>query len=347
MALVFKLKNPLPKKEKNIESYDPRIHGVRQSHISMWQACQEQARLGIILGYRHVIPGLPLVFGSLSHGYLKGLYRHIRDDEFTIESVKSSHGEWLDASEKEFLEENPNPSTAVRDSMELSLAILHRQLKEYVKYWYEEDTSEDIVWKMVEEKFQVPIEMKDGSIVPLIGTFDGSYTKNKNLWLFETKNKSRWSQDLGTMLPLDLQVGIYVTALRQLYNKVPTGVRYNLLRRPGERRKQTESLKDFSDRILDNICRDPSHYFERIDITFEKSELDQHVNRTISLVEGFYEWWKIHKASGLFEKDLMWNSYHCENKYGTCQFLGLCANGNTNGLIRQSPKCAAGSLSAE
>lgn len=346
MPLVIKkLINPIKKVSEPLEKYDPHIHGVRQSHISMWQACREQARLGIVLGYRSTVPGIPLVFGSISHGYLKNLYRTIRDHETDLDNVKKFHEEWLDESERDFLQENPNPSTSVRDSMELSLAILHRELQEYVKYWWEEDTK--VQWKMVEEKFQVPIEMKDGTTVPLIGTFDGSYDIGGKLWLFETKNKSRWSSDLGVMLPLDLQVGIYVTALRVLYSRIPTGVRYNLLRRPGERRKQTESLVEFSDRILDNIARDPSHYFERIDITFEKRELDIHVNRTVNLVQEFYEWWLTVKDSELDDKDLGWNSYHCENKYGTCQYLRLCANGDRAGLSQEGPKVATGATSAE
>lgn len=337
----FKVTNPLAAKGKPHEMYNPTIHGVRQSMLECWMTCREKARLQIVQGWREKVASMPLVYGSLSHGVLKSVYRGLRDGHITdLESVYAGMDIFLAESEKELNKEDPMPSTFKKLMIEEACSILGKKLPFYFYQWWADDTS--IEWSMVEDKFMVPIQMDDGQTVPLIGTFDATYrTTNKTLWLFETKNKSRWSDSIQTFMPLDLQVGIYITALRCLYSASPAGVRYNILRRPGERRKKEESLDDFSTRIQGNVARDPEHYFYRFEVQFTEEEKEEHVRRTEALVQEFYNWWR-ETQDHPDTRDLLWNSSACDGKYGVCKMLEACANKDYSFYKRESPARAAG-----
>lgn len=339
------MKNPLPSK-KEIELYDPRKHGVRQSMLSTWLTCREQARLQTIHGWKTAGASVPFIYGTLSHGVLKCVYRGLRDSRIPdLKCVHDGLSLFMHESELEWLKEIKTPTTAQKDIKEDSCAILMKKLPFYFSRWWDEDSS--VKWSMVEDKFMIPIEMGDGEVVPLIGTFDATYyTKSGDLWLFETKNKARWPDNIGTFLPLDLQVGIYLTALKTIYKKTPVGVRYNLLRRPGEKRKKEETLAEYSDRIAANVEKDPDHYFQRLEVELTDTERNEHVDRTTYLVEQFYEWWKetmLHPST----RDLMWNSGACENKYGVCSMLDACANSDFSGYRREPHAEAKGMTSHE
>ncbi len=340
-----KLSNPLPR-QQTIELYDPRIHGIRQSMLGTWFECTEKARLSIIHGWRPRVASVPFIYGTLSHGTIAGALRDIRSgDTNSKEGLLEKVPGYLLGAEGEWIKEVGHPTTEQTDIKEDSLAILGKKMPHYFNHWYDEDT--DVNWQLIEDKFKVDITMDDGAVVPLIGTFDGAFKDHEtNLWLFETKNKARWSPDIGTYLGLDLQVGIYLTALRALYDVQPKGVRYNLLRRPGERRKKNESMAEFSDRIEGNIIADPSHYFERMDIRFMQEEIDEHIQRTMYICEQFYTWWKRTMLT-VNDRDLGWNSSSCDGKYGTCKMLNACANKDFSMYERRSPALADGLESVE
>jgi hypothetical protein len=328
MKLKFSIKNPLSS-EKGYKGYDPRIHGVRQTHLQMWMNCRELARLGVLEGWRSIFQGVPLVYGSLSHGALKQVYRAMRD-----KTPAPKTGSELVISEKEYRQEllETGPiNTQVNDIIEESCAILQGVLPGYFRHWAKEDTK--VKWQIVEDKFVVPFTMKDGTIISLTGTYDGGFEKKNGLWLFETKNKARWSQKIGSLLPLDLQLGIYLTALWRLRKARPVGACYNLMRRPGERRGKDETLKDYAARIQANVTRDPAHYFERVEMELTKAEQDEHAERTQRLVQEFYDWWKNEDHS---KRDVMWNSGSCETKYGECHYLDICANGDHSCFRRRN-----------
>jgi hypothetical protein len=129
--------------------------------------------------------------------------------------------------------------------------------------------------------------------------------------------------------------------MQALHGEVPKGVLYNILRRPGERRKKDESMADFSSRIEGNILKDEDHFFERIRITFSPQEIEEHIARTMVLVEKFYGWWK-ETIANKDSRCLDWNSGECNSKYGVCSMLQACANKDFSIYSRRSPIVAEG-----
>jgi hypothetical protein len=141
------------------------------------------------------------------------------------------------------------------------------------------------------------------------------------------------------LLPLDLQIGYYTAALQQR-KLTPDYVRYNLIRRPQERRKVDETRKQFIERISDNVRKDPAHYFERYEMHLTMDEIKTNITRAHKLVETFVQWWS---TLDITQRDLCYNSGQCEGKYGTCQYLDICSKGDYSRMYQRdavSPELA-------
>ncbi len=312
------------KSKKPAYFYDPTVHGISQSMIGQWQECREKSRLNLVLGLTPVGVSVPFTYGSLSHGVIERCYVDTQVGKIKkLDDKYKNLAKWMQGSETEWLEEHPKLTTADSDMKEECIAILLEVLPRYFKRWHEEDMA--VKWTHVEDKFEVPIVMPDGKTVNLVGRFDGVFMKRKKQWLLETKNKQRWNERMMDYLPLDLQLGVYLTALAATTQEDPHGVCYNLVRRPAERRGKKESLVQFAKRIAENIVKDPNHYFQRLEIELTRAEKDEARIRTKMLVVSFYNWWKSCK---LDQRDLMWNSGACDGKYGVCSNLQICAHGD-------------------
>ncbi len=321
-------------------TYDPRRDGVSQSMLGTWLNCREKARLNILQGWSALGTSKPFTFGTISHGVLERAYAAIRAGKIKkVDHLLERTKGWMEESLEAWREENPKRTTDADDLAEECAAIIFEMHPRYFFHWFKEDT--EVEWMHVEDKFSIPIKMPDKEMVPMVGRFDGSFMLKKKLWLLETKNKSQWPERLGEILPLDIQLGYYLTALYAIKQMEPHGVRYNLLRRPGERRGANESLVAYVKRIGGNIAKKPDHYFQRLEIRLEQSEREEHRFRAEKLVTEFYLWWKNEDHA---KRDLLWNSGQCESKFGVCNNIAICANNDTSGhYIRAvvSPELAA------
>jgi PD-(D/E)XK nuclease superfamily len=323
--MSFKLKNPLRNRNNPSYHYDPCKHGVSQSILEAWLVCREKSRLVTLQGWTSPSMSKPLTFGDLSHGILERVYKAVRAKK--VKNLKHALAMIPTAAEEarqSFFKTMPRVGTATKDLVEECLATLLKQLPLYFDKWLAEDLA--VEWILVEDKFSVPIQTDHG-MVPMIGKFDGVIRKGKQVGVFETKNKSQWSAELLDLLPLDLQLSYYTAACH--HKKMdPTFVTYNLIRRPGERRKVDEPLKVFAERIESNIKKKPHHYFERYEEQLTAKDVQTYVDRAKALVRAFTEWFYNESHQ---ERDLLWNSFSCENKYGVCNLLPICSKGDHNG----------------
>ena len=207
-------------------------------------------------------------------------------------------------------------------------------LPAYVKYWYKDYT--DLKWEKVEGVFKVPFSVKDRQGTEyetfLRGKIDGSFQlKNGGTWLFETKTKSRIDEEiLADILPFEMQANIYLSVLRRIDKKNPSGLLYNIIRRPSLRQRKSESIKSFADRITQDVKERPDWYFVRMEMSVDPTEIDRFEMGLEDLVSDFLLWWS--GKSGHYK-----NTNHCQNKFGVCPFIALCLrNEKSNYFKRES-----------
>ncbi len=310
----MKLKSKVPQ-----QRFDPRRDGVSQSILATWLECREMARLGTIIGLDGIGVPAPLGFGALGHSALHKCYitKHK-----TVRSMIQGVNEQLAFAKKEFCKERDPMTSDTLDMMNHSLIMLEKLLPAYYSHWGESDLKKD--WTRIEEKFRIEMKMPDGAVVPYVGKMDGTFSGKKQVHLFETKFKSQFSSNLSDTLPMDTQIGAYVTALKVIDKSDPGSITYNMIRRSKMEVKQGESLADLAMRMGAEAMKKPDHFFQRLEITLTREEKEEHAFRLQKLVEEFYAWWKVTTTE---TRDLMWNGARCD-QYGGCRFLAVCSRGD-------------------
>ena len=98
----------------------------------------------------------------------------------------------------------------------------------------------------------------------------------------ENKTKGQIDEEgILASLPFDLQTMLYVYCLQKHLGQKVEGVLYNVIRRPGLRRKKTEQIEEFVDRIQDDVVKRPMHYFMRWRVEFLEEDIENWVSKSL------------------------------------------------------------------
>jgi hypothetical protein len=274
--------------------------GCTQSLIRVWAQCMEQARLKYVEGWSRRGNSLPLEFGSCVHWVLSQISGTAKKPPGKRKILNT-----LDAYEKLWKEQAGIRTQKSDVDFERVLGLAQALLPRYVERWAGDWTgkykpSNPTVapkkWLQLEGRFKVPFVLDDGAQTYLQGMFDGVFEDKKGrLWLFETKTKSVIEREIiEDTLQFDIQVLLYLWALKQVYKRTPHGVLYNVIRRPGLRQGKQEKLNDFFERCRMDV-EDPKrtdHYFIRWELEVEESEIDAFEHDYLRPILGqMRRWW--------------------------------------------------------
>ena len=299
-------------------TYDPYKDGMTQGILTTFMRCREEAK-NYLEGLEQVRTSAALQFGSLAHRTLENIYR-----KWKKPPTEKEVGTVLDSVHDEFMkEEGARLSPEGLENLHTNAAVLEAVMPSYFTHNAEDFKTHN--WLELEEKFCVPSPVPG---VNLVGRIDGVHKQKKEVWLFESKTKSRIEEDnLTDALSFDFQTNVYQYAVRHKYKVTPQGVLYNIIRRPGQKLKKDENLVAFSKRIQEEVKKDPSYYFLRYEISIPKTEFARFEGELKSIIEEFLKWWKGDLAHYR-------NTSSCLQRFGPCRFLPKCAN-NDLGLYNQ------------
>jgi hypothetical protein len=310
--------------------YDVDKDGVNASLLGRFVNCREMARLHL-LGWapKRVSPGR--IFGIIVHGVLDRIYSDIQSGEIeTVPSNKRVRRE-IAKEEARFRKMNPRADAETLQVLEMNCLLAEAILPVYFKFWHKDIVNMD--WVALEHSFKVPL-----TETHLIGRMDGNFRPFKGkkvIWLFETKNKSRLGEkgesNIVDIMPFELQTNLYLNAMVAMYKEMPGGLIMNIIRRPGFKGKKGESIEQLAGRIASDVKKRPDYYFMRLRMIVDKTDLRRTQVEHEALVRDFVRW---AKGKGAHYR----NSDHCENKYGTCEFLGVCARQDYRRLYQRHPR---------
>jgi len=313
---------------KKFEPLDPRVHGIRQSDLSAFLQCRQKARLSQYFCLQSVMSKkAAFVQGSMYHDALEKIYRGIRDGK-----IKNEEGIYSTVS-KIMMDSLKEDTEHGRDAKDDTLVKLRPVIMAYFNH-YRKDF--DIQWRTIEGRFTVDIAPG----VKITGTMDGGFMKGKKFCVFESKFRSRIDvENITDVLALDLQLTFYTVAA-SLYGYELGKRRYNIVRKPELRQKKDESKAEFGERIYEEMTKSPKDYFFREDSDITKDDIVKARARLTLLCKEYLRWWDSLKEGSQDPTDLdfLANPGQCEHKYGICDFLCLCANGDTSGFVTADPE---------
>ena len=311
--------------------YDMEQDGVTQSLIAMWLSCRQKAKL-YLQGWDSKYHKEALIDGNIGHAVLEAAYNDIKDGKLKSTPSPVRTRTYVGIVEAQWYKENPKPSMEAREMVEKACAVIEVMLPLYFDYWNNDFFKKK--WVSLEEKFTMPLEIGQGNnkvIVPIRGKKDGTFLSSNGIWLFETKFKAMVDEiGLSETLSFETQVMMYLfqTWSSLSDNQFPRGCLYNVVRRPGTKRKVKESIPDFAKRIKKDVENRPDFYFTRLESPTTLEDLKSFKVELEELVLDLYLWWR--GARPHYK-----NTYSCMGKYGKCQYLPVCSREDYSSLAKR------------
>ena len=222
-----------------------------------------------------------------------------------------------------YLTSSSDYTTKELEQREEDKAVLHAVLRNYYRHYARD--FKDKNFKRVEKSYDV-----EWNGWRLRGKIDGEYLDGKGrVRLMEHKTKSRIDEDtMMQKLAFDFQNLMYITMYEAETGKKVYGTLYNVIRRPGLHRKAAETLKQFADRVAEDVAARPEHHFKRIEIMYsakDKALFKQELNEILNDLE-----FRLDVGVEKFYR----NRFACDLPF-KCEFLEACASGHLGGYTQQ------------
>jgi hypothetical protein len=297
--------------------YDFERDGVTQSLIAKFLTCRQSAAY-YLKGLTPVMNKEALAFGTVSHWLLEHYY--------------TSNGIAARLPNVANYQVDPRLSESLGAKWEQVKFGAQALFEGYAEYYGEDDTN--LNWIKSEVEFAVPFKCPELALngtrygafeTVLRGKRDGLYHgKTGSVWLFETKTTTDFEEESKSkQLEIDLQNLFYITATELEFGVKVAGVLYNVLKRPGHRQKQTETVLQFRDRLRDVIAEDPGNYFKRFEIKYSPRVRKLFREELVSILHDFRVWVS---GQGATYK----NTSACVGRW-RCEYLDACASGKLVG----------------
>jgi hypothetical protein len=300
--------------------YDPARDGITQGLLAMWMHCRQKARW-FLQGYSPKYSSMGLVYGEIGHAVLEMVYSDVQTHRLKSFPSRAILKAYLATIEKKWLSEHPRADKKSLEHLELSFLIAEATLPIYFEYWVKD--IKEMKWQALEHEFKI---LFFGTL--LRGKVDGTFN-NPKLWLFESKFKSRISEeDLVDTLPLNFQVNFYLLALYLSTKILPSGVLYNIIRRIGLEQRSKETITQFAARCIEDIRKRPEFYFIRMEVAITKEEILDFQKELGIMVAEFLAWWKGELGH--------YKSRDCIEVYGRCNYLNLCSGKGTSAYMKRN-----------
>ena len=144
------------------------------------------------------------------------------------------------------------------DDAEELLAICRGLLITYFRHYKSDMDKYEVI--ATEHEFVVPLGQgyKDHGFVDLVLRDKA----DQSVWVLETKTRQQLQEQWITILPLDHQINRYLDVLHG-EGLNPSGVIYNIVRKPSIRVRKDEDPQDYGIRLIQDIQSRPEFYFLR------------------------------------------------------------------------------------
>lgn len=158
--------------------------------------------------------------------------------------------------------------------------------------------------------------------IPMMGMIDMiAQYKDGNVWVVEHKTTGMSSNEYLLKWHLGFQPHTYVWAAWRMYKlgmiaKPPVGCVVNVLKKPGIRRKQTETQEQFNERLTAEYIENPTKYLQREWIPIGLEDLKWYETHQGYFIKRMRE---DHK-DGFFAQ----NTDACHSHFGQCRFFPIC-----------------------
>lgn len=298
--------------------------GLTQTLIKAYRECPRKFLLKINK-YRTSTIKKSLLYGGLIHHLLAEVLKSDRFSIDNIDNIDSCLNKWMLDYKKEQDKNYKIDEVLFEELCGMAAAIIPA----YIEYYFKDIKRRN--WIAIEKQ----ATLNKGYKLLLNSKLDAIYELTKNsFWMVEHKTMGRINgENLIYALSMDFQTQYYDLTSDNLCK----GCLYDIIRTPQLRRRQNDSLRDFTKRVGDDISKRPEFYFMQFEIKFN--------NRSRKIFRAQIEH-IVNQIRKAMEKDqFIPNICSCMSKGQACEYLEACAKDDLSVLTKQkyiSPELASG-----
>lgn len=286
-------------------------HRLTNSQLSTAKTCLRKHQLAYVLGIRPDRDAMPLRMGKAFHLGLDEKSKGKSADESILSAIAT-----YDKAAPHFADAEHETDWLVERE------IVSCLLSAYFWRWAEMDAALTVVAS--EMAFEMPLLNPEtnrasrkyvyaGRIDKIVRLSDGrlAVMEHKTSGSDLTPESDYWKR-----LRIDSQISNYCLGARHLGHHVET-VLYDVTRKPSIRLKKTETVAQYSERLIADIGARPEWYFARREIP--RLEAD--------LTEAAFDLWQTAQIVGDCDRLNRWprNTSSCVG-FGKCAYFDLCTN---------------------
>ena len=202
-----------------------------------------------------------------------------------------------------------------QDALDIKLATVQAMVEGYFNAFTQHKSIEQ------EIEFELPIinpkTKRPSKSFKLAGIVDGLVKIDGKYWLLELKTAGQINSTYIDKLIIDSQITTYFYALQSLKNITLSGVIYRIAKKPSIRQKKTETVQQYTDRLIQDYKDRPEFYY------FEEKLYRN--NDDMELFEK--ELWMFTQYLLQCNREGLWyrNTSRCTD-WGKCDYLPLCTS---------------------
>lgn len=321
------------KKKKTEYSYDLYRDGITQSALSNFLTCPEKFNLSMNQGWASERTGFAIDFGNIVHEALDRVYSGFFNLGNSADAMHRSSQQLELMLNRElsrtakFRILNNDIEQEICDNYRLAEIVL----RHYFQRWFREDKKRD--WVFLEKEFSNEYHLGIQNfgtgdnlfVIPMKGKIDGVFRSGKKFRQLETKTKGQINEkEIQDKLTFDLQNFFYLLNSAILLGEKPSGVLYNVIRRPQLKQGAKETHVQFCERVNEDIENRRDFYFMRWDISILPSEYKRWEGEFEIMIERLVQTYE--------EERYFRNPTGCNAFHRTCQFLPVCSRRDFSGL---------------
>ncbi len=341
------------------------LYGMSQSWIEQWLDCKEQFRLEKVEGFVSGDGSAAIDYGELWHWLLGRHYDKKAQDGSLEQAIKLFRVQY----KRDFPNMSDKRLAALELGFLKTAALWpvycekfaeddsKRQWVALEKYWefgysmppirhpaYQPMTLLAIAGDSVMDPPHVhPRIKKEAGLVPfdadifpgcicdLHGIMDGVFRQDGRLWLLENKTKARIDEaEIEDTMHLNIQVMLYLYAIKRTFKEWPAGVCFNVIRNPQHtpNKKTAETNAEYVARVETEARKDEDHFFKRWDVEVTQAQIEEFMDTVLDPILRDVQGWAYgHHPHYVHTKALT-------GKYGKANLYDAITKGDFTGTER-------------
>ena len=290
------------------------------SKIKAWNRCKRYYYHSYIRNREPSTMRVAFYIGSTLHYGVMLLYQGVAEKDI----VKKTKAFQIEYKRGQSIHPEMAEDMKIHDA--IGIAMVQGYIRQYGKF------AKSVKVVCAEQSFQTTLS----NGVPFIGTVDLIYKikskQREGLWIEDHKTASGIHENTLNILPMNLQMSAYPAIVKRALGVQVDGIVYSIVKKPDIRLKNSETVAEFIERIIEEYTDKPDKYFHQEFIPYNPGTVSRVWNDIMQTANDMIRWYdSMDEEEILREENWPRNEQGCFpygfKRENACPYYDICRDG--------------------